>query len=220
MNALLGSLQTCIESHFPGMAASLNPGASDADMDAFERAIGASLPSSVRALYRWHNGQAGDTGHDVIGLFFGLPFLTLDESLRHWKEGTDFLDDMTAVERTAASSQYCCLPRGTVRQCAASKAWIPLADDAGGAYLGIDLDPDAAGSMGQVISFGGREFTRVQAGASLEQFLERLLGLYENGEYALVEEDDDEFSLSTVEPDTDHFLDYLRLKAQAQYPDV
>ncbi|CUI09512.1 SMI1/KNR4 family protein [Massilia antarctica] len=210
MNELLDRLQGCIETRFPHMAASLKPGASDADIDAFEDAIGAALPSSVRALYRWHNGQADDADHNVIGLFFGLPLLTLDDALKHWTVET-------AGELGDDAASYTCLPPGTIRRCSASKAWIPLADDAGGAFLGIDLDPDPAGKVGQVISFGGREFMRVQAGASLEQFLERLLGLYENGEYRLVEEDN-EFSLSTVEPDTAHFLDYLRLKAQAQYP--
>ena len=134
---------------------------------------------------------------------------------RRWKRETGIVDRCTAEQLAAYAADYTCLPPGTIRQCASSKAWIALADDGGGACLGVDLDPDAAGSAGQVISFGGREFTRVQAGASLEQFLESLLGLYENGEYALVEEDDDVFSLANVGPyGATHFLDYLRLKAE------
>lgn len=214
MNDLLKRLQGCIESRFPSMAANLNPGAGEAAIDAFERAIGRPLPASVRALYRWHDGSAGAGGHYVLGLFFGLPFLSLDDALRHWKRDTDILDECTAEQLTAYAASYTCLPFGTIRQCAASRDWIPLADDGGGAYLGIDLDPDAAGSVGQVISFGGREFTRVQAGASLEQLLESLLGLYENGEYELVDEYDDGFSLASVDPYATHFLDYLRLKAE------
>ncbi|NHZ90832.1 beta-1 3-glucan biosynthesis protein [Massilia sp. CCM 8733] len=206
MNDLLERLQSCIESRFPSMAASLNPGASQAAIDAFERAIGRPLPPSLRALYSWHDGQADCADQIALGLFFGLPFLPLDATLAHW-------NSETAGQAGDDVSSYTCLPPLTIRPRAASKAWIPLADDAGGAYLGIDLDPDTAGSVGQVISFGGREFVRVQAGASLEQFLERLLGLYANGEYALVEEDEGDFSLSTVNPETRHFLDYLRLKA-------
>lgn len=208
MIELFDRLQACVESRFPTMAATLKPGAGEAAIDAFERSIGRLLPPPVRALYRWHDGQADSAGHTVLGLFFGLPFLPLEAALAHW-------NSESAGETVGDVSAYTCLPPLTIRQRAASRAWIPLADDGGGAYLGIDLDPDAAGSVGQVISFGAREFVRVQAGASLEQFLERLLGLYGNGEYALVEEDEDEFSLSTMNPGTDHFLDYLRLKAQA-----
>ena len=204
MNDLLDRLQACIAARFPAMEADLNAGASDAGIDTFERAIGRPLPPPLRALYRWHDGQAG---HAAPGLFFGLPFLPLSADLAHW-------NSETAGESVGDVSAYTCLPPGTIRQAAASRAWIPLADDAGGAYLGVDLDPDAAGSAGQVITFGGREFIRVQAGASLEHFLERLLGLYENGDYVLVEEDEDAFCLSTVNPCTDHFLDYLRRKAQ------
>lgn len=215
MNDLLERLQSCIESRFPTMAANLNPGASEAGIDAFERALGRSLPASVRALYRWHDGSAGAGGHYVLGLFFGLPFLSLDDALRHWKRETDMLDECTAEQLAAYAAVYTCLPPGTICQGVASRDWIPLADDGGGAYLGVDLDPDAAGSAGQVISFGCREFTRVQAGASLEQFLESLLGLYENGEYELVDEYDDGFSLANVGPyAATHFLDYLRLKAE------
>lgn len=207
MNELLDRLQACVTVRFPSMAAALRPGASDAAIDAFEHAIGRPLPPPLRALYRWHDGQAESAGHPVLGLFFGLPFLPLEAALAHW-------NSETSGEAAEDVSAFTCLPPLSIRQRAASRAWIPLADDAGGAYLGIDLDPDAAGSVGQVITFGGREFVRVQAGASLEQFLERLLGLYEHGEYALVEEDEEAFSLSTVNPATGHFLDYLRLKAQ------
>ncbi|NHZ37240.1 SMI1/KNR4 family protein [Massilia rubra] len=214
MNELLDRLQACIASRFPTMAANLNQGAGEADLDAFERAIGRPLPASVRALYRWHDGSADKGGHYVPGLFFGLPFLSLDDALRHWKRDTDILAECTDEQLASFAADYTCLPPATIRQCAASRAWIPLADDGGGAYLGIDLDPDAAGSVGQVISFGCREFTRVRAGASLEQFLEGLLGLYENGEYEIVQEDDDVFSLASVGPYATHFLDYLRLKAE------
>ena len=74
MNELLERLQTCIASRFSTMAATLNPGAGEAAIDAFERAIGRTLPPSVRALYRWHDGQADTSDHTVLGLFFGLPF--------------------------------------------------------------------------------------------------------------------------------------------------
>ncbi len=216
MKQLLDNLQRCIESRFPGTAARLNPGASDAQIDAFERAIGCALPVELRALYRWHDGQSTGDGPYVIGLFFGLPFLPLASAIDHWRLASAPNPAWSAAYEAEAAPGYSCLPSGTVKQASSNPAWIPLADDASGAYLGLDLDPDKEGAVGQVISFGGKEFIRVQIATSLALFLTNLLDLYETDQYELVEQDDDEFSIDTVGPRTSHFLDYVRLRAQGE----
>lgn len=43
--------------HFPAVAGSLGPGASDAELDAAEQRLGYALPPALRVLYRVHNGQ-------------------------------------------------------------------------------------------------------------------------------------------------------------------
>ncbi|KAJ9452094.1 F-box protein SKIP16 [Diplonema papillatum] len=59
--------------HSPGMLATLNPPASEEDLDTWEKMLGAPLPLSLRCVYKLHNGQAkpADDWNKV-------PFPTLD----------------------------------------------------------------------------------------------------------------------------------------------
>jgi cell wall assembly regulator SMI1 len=88
---------------------------------------------------------------------------------------------------------------------------LPIADDAAGAYLGVDLDPAALGTPGQVINFGGREFHRYVLAPRLDRFVEWIAGSYFRGRFALVDvEDEDVQLIATVDPRCEHFLDYVR----------
>ncbi len=49
------------------------------------------------------------------------------------------------------------IPPGYVRRIYSQRGWIPLVSDKVGNYLGVDLNPDEHGSVGQVIIFG-RDF--------------------------------------------------------------
>ena len=213
MREILYKLQKCMDARFPTTVASLNSGANEAEIAALEQHIGILLPEQVRELYRWHNGQSEDSCR-VIGLFFGMPFSSIDRVIQHWDRACSVLRKSSAQELEAWSKDYSCVPVATIKQAVMSRSWIPLSDDSAGNYLGLDFDPDVNGSVAQIISFGGREFTRVRAAESLEKFLENLLFLYEHGQYELIEEGENEFSISTVSPSTDHFLDYLRMKAE------
>lgn len=218
MQDLLDRLQRCLEEQLPGMAGSLNPGASDADLRALEQHIGHDLPAPWHALYRWHDGQSMDID-GALGLFVGLPFLPIKRVIALWDFEARPASPPSPEEVAEWAQSYSCLPPGTVKQRAFSPAWIPLADDDGGNYLGLDLDPDTLGAPGQVITFGGREFVRVQAAPSLPAFLEDLLRLYEQHEYELSEDEDDEDGgdavITTTSPYAEHFSDYLLERARA-----
>lgn len=214
MKKLLFRLQECIESRFPATAASLKLGASERQIEDLERRIGIRLPDQVRVLYRWHNGQSDETSS--IGLFFGLPFLPIDRVIQHWDFECRTLNGSTSDELDEWAKGYSCLPAGTIQRVVMNRSWVPLADDSAGSYLGLDFNPDVHGSVAQVISFGGREPIRVRAAENIANFLEDLLFMYEQGQYELIEEDEDEFSIATVSPSTHHFLHYLRMKAQAE----
>ncbi len=214
MKDLLSGLQASVQNRFPAMAASLRPGASEAQLDAFEAHIGQRLPAQFRELYRWHDGQDDDDG-TALGLFVGLPFLPLAQAQRHWQDECRALD-VPAAQQARDGQAYGCVPPGAIKPVPASRCWIPFADDGAGAFLGVDLDPGPAGQPGQVITHGGREFVRVGAAPSLSVFLADLLALYENQRYELIEQDDGEVSLGTLAPRTDHFMDYLRKVALAR----
>jgi cell wall assembly regulator SMI1 len=60
VKALLGRLEQWLKEHRPRYAAALSPGATAAELDALQTALGVPLPDSLRTLLAWHNGQAGD----------------------------------------------------------------------------------------------------------------------------------------------------------------
>src|SRR5262249_32933681 len=62
--ALLTRLEKWLASRRPRYREGLLPGASAAELDAFQSALGIPLPEALRALLSWHNGQSADfVGH-------------------------------------------------------------------------------------------------------------------------------------------------------------
>ncbi|WP_309714686.1 SMI1/KNR4 family protein [Armatimonas sp.] len=57
MNNLLTRFGTWLSVNLPDYYASLQPGVTDAELDAFETKLGHKLTDDFRALYKWHNGS-------------------------------------------------------------------------------------------------------------------------------------------------------------------
>src|SRR5687768_7352758 len=74
---LLAELDQWLARHLPEVAASLNPGASDEQLDHLATVIGVPLPDDYRALYRWHDGQKE---HSLTGPWYGLGFPSLHQA--------------------------------------------------------------------------------------------------------------------------------------------
>ena len=204
----LRGLDAWLASNLPDLHASLNPGASDAELDAAQARIGRELPAALRALYRWRDGQEDD---EPLGLFMGLPFVPLERALDLWAREARTLERASATDLERWAREYASNPPHAVARRVASLGWFPIADDSGGAYVGVDLDPGEEGAPGQVINFGGRELVRFVLARDLEAFVRWLAAKYARGEYALVDTDDEDVQvIACVDPDCDHFLDWVR----------
>ncbi|WP_394780448.1 SMI1/KNR4 family protein [Undibacterium sp.] len=141
-----------------------NPGATAEELQEFEQHLGVTLPADFKECLAEFNGQA-----DTPGMFIGSALLSIDEIKLQWdmlyevgKDGSlneDFADSMTAV------------PEGYVKPMYVNPKWIPFTHDSGGNYLGIDLDPDVNGTVGQVIIFGRDEQEKVFVAPSFTAFL-------------------------------------------------
>lgn len=70
-------------------------------------------------------------------------------------------------------------PENAIKKKYFNHKWIPVFEDGGGNYIGIDLDPDTKGTKGQVIIFGRDEEDMVVLGNNLEQFFDFCLNLME-----------------------------------------
>ncbi len=73
------------------------------------------------------------------------------------------------------TSQLRSTPTGAIRLKYFHLKWIPLLGDNGGNYIGVDFDPDAKGTLGQVIIFGRDEHEMVVLAPSFEAFLDLTL---------------------------------------------
>lgn len=56
----LTGFETWLSTALPGIHATLQPGASQLELDELETLIGTALPDDFRALYAWHDGQELD----------------------------------------------------------------------------------------------------------------------------------------------------------------
>ena len=201
---ILTEIKTLLANEYPELNASLNPPATEADISRLETATGLALPDELKQLYRLHNGESGNAG-----LFFGLPFISIDEALAEWKTW-ESLAGPTASLDTGITS----VPANHIKEQYVNTRYIPISKDYGGNNLGIDLDPGPDGVSGQVINFGRDEDTRFVIAPSLAGFMEFILHHVKNGNYTLEingdEEDNEPRSFLIKEPANSHFLDALK----------
>lgn len=208
MKAVLERLDTWLETNLDEVHADLAPGCSEAALAEFEELVGRDFPESLKALYRWHDGQKGKAS---TGPFFGLTFLPLAEALKHWASWKDLVEEWSDEDMAAASDFCSSVPPGAIKPLYANRYWIPFAYDYGGNHLGVDLDPAEQGSVGQVINFGRDEEEKFVVASSVEAFVEWLVEQFETGNVAIRVEDDGARSLNTKVPELHHFLDSVQV---------
>lgn len=131
-------------------------------LDAFELNIGFQLPPAVRDYFLVHDGQ--DVENDGDGLLFGLHLLTIDDVLEQYEFWRSVDEHDQVHNNQYLLSRMKSVPAGWVKCLYSNPAWLPLATDRMGNYIGVDLDPpsDQPGAVaGQVILFGRDIDTKV-----------------------------------------------------------
>jgi len=184
----------------PQLAASLNPPATQEELRNAEEELGFALPSELRELYLIHNGQK----EDGPGLFFGLPFLSLDDMLAEWKIWAELEEDY------ALEMEHFSIPADWIKELYINRYWLPISKDWGGNNLGIDLDPADKGVRGQVINFGRDEAVKYVIALRVSQLLQFIRDTAKEGNYNIIEEDEDYVSWSFGREGAVHFLDAIR----------
>ncbi|MGE8497949.1 MAG: SMI1/KNR4 family protein [Pseudomonas sp.] len=206
MNTAMERLDKWLDTNLQEVADDLAPGCSEAEIAEFERLVGRAFPESLKALYRWHDGQRGDAN---TGPFFGLDFLPLANARAHWESWKKVVDDASPDDIKDLSEFCTSATPGAVKADYANPYWIPFAYDHGGNHLGVDLDPGENGTVGQVINFGRDEENKFVLASSMTAFVEWLVEQLESGNALIAEEDDGGRSLNIREPESSHFLDAL-----------
>ncbi|MBA4536577.1 SMI1/KNR4 family protein [Bacillus aquiflavi] len=197
ITSVIKKLQEQLKIHFQPF---LNPPASEDKIKAVEKEMNVTFPEDLRALYLTHNGEK----QSGPGLFFGLPFLSLDEMLTEWKCWVGLEEDEELNTIDAYS-----VPQLWIKEKYANRYWIPISTDFGGNHLGIDLDPDECGKRGQVINFGADEEVKYVIAYHLSDFLTFITNTLKDGTYTIDEQEGDvSWSYGSIEQL--HFLDAIR----------
>jgi len=194
----------------PELRETLNGGASDEDIRAVEEKMGIVFPDGLRTLYLENNG---DTGDAMCGMILGFHFLTLDELYSEWNDWKDIIEKW-ATEDISDSAVYSSDPPGYVKTRYADLFWLPICEDGSGNHIGIDLDPDVNGKVGQVINFGRDENRKTVLADSLGAFFERLTRIINSKDFYIGEIEGENVVLlgSDDEEEGSHLTDYLLKK--------
>ncbi|HEY9060006.1 MAG TPA: SMI1/KNR4 family protein [Pseudobacteroides sp.] len=153
------------EKEKPDYKSYLNPAVELKEVSTIEEKMGIQLPDELKSLYLCNNGEK----ENLEGSILGLRFLSVGEMFLSWCDWLYVLKDkelMKACEKEAES-----VPENAVRKVYVNRKWIPFAHDQEGNYIGIDLDPDENGTVGQIINYGSDENRKYVIAKSLREFL-------------------------------------------------
>lgn len=187
--------------HLPRADEADPPPATEAQLRAFEAAVGPRLPAAVRDSYRVYDGQCAGPG-----IVYGLAVQPLADCLRQWQTwvkgyGSNLKDGSAA----GLDARCTCFPADFVKPVYFDRGWVPLTYDSGGNHIGVDLNPGPAGTPGQVIVFGRDDEFHTVLALSWGQFLTDLADELEAGNYRLGLADQDYPEFNPDDPHTQHF---------------
>ncbi|SLJ85647.1 SMI1/KNR4 family protein [Psychrobacter sp. DAB_AL43B] len=192
--------------HLPEVVKDLHPPATLEEVQLLEKTIGRSLPEDFILLYQWHNGQMGNA---ATGPWYGLEFMPIKKIIKSIELEKQIMEELGEDELNSMSEWMKSTPDGYVKKANSNPFWVPFAHDHGGNFLGIDLDPDKLGTIGQVINFGRDEERKIVASESVSDFLSWLVKELGNSNFNIAIEDDEDRSLNMLTPESGHFLDAL-----------
>nr|MCR5126920.1 SMI1/KNR4 family protein [Lachnospiraceae bacterium] len=195
----------------PSPKATLREGASAADIRDAENELGLRFPEELKGLYLANDG---DNKKSVCGMILGLHFLSLNEMRREWRSMKKTLED-PAINNNCQSTST---PEGCIKRCYGNNKWLPLASDASGNYIGIDLDPDIHGTAGQIINWGRDEENKMVFAKNADAFWERLTGIVNSRDFFIGDYDGEDVILlgtDDIEEGT-HLTDYLKHTASPE----
>jgi cell wall assembly regulator SMI1 len=162
---LLARLEYWLKTNRPDYLARLQPGVTDAQLDAFEAQFSLQPPTAFRDLYRWRNGQEE-------GCSASLQMNRMFSPLEAVADTKEMLNGMIGFDFD--------------REDWWRRGWIPFLSNGGGSHLCLDVAAEDGGRVGQLVAFWKADEDRPIEYPSLEAWLEDLVSSMENGELELL----------------------------------
>jgi len=168
-----------VKQNAPRIASDLqHRGATNAEIDAVEKRLGVQFPDALRDLYRL---CAGGEGSDLFPSLeeedMGFGLIPIEDITSCWGGEEDYgvgPEDVTTEPGIRAAYW--------------DKSWIPFADNGGGDYFCVDMNPAEGGTAGQVIYWGHEELTRQMVAPSLTALVQQLAQGLASGKYTYDED--------------------------------
>lgn len=138
----------------PDAFENLAPPATDAELEALEKAIGQTVSEELKELLRLNNGERDWAKCCALP---GLVFLSTEKIADRWRVWEELRRDETP-EALAELDKYATALDPGVRPLYTHRGWVPLFRDGDRSdFVGLDLAPADGGIIGQVINFGRDE---------------------------------------------------------------
>lgn len=157
MNTELKQLDELLQTKRPEYYEMLNEPLSIEEISSLEAMYAIQIPTELKTLYLWKNGQSLD---EFISLVNGSRFYPLEMVLNKNKELTAMIGNEIYIENYWNPS------------------WLPLFIDGGGSSICLDVSGIFTGDKGQIIKFWNGYNDRHVIAPSLTDFLKSLNQYY------------------------------------------
>lgn len=169
----------------PKMLEDLNPGATDAQIDELQTAIGRELPASYIASLKVHNGESDGWPFKVfadMGAYY--PSERIPEYWNMRRQVAEQVGlEFSAEEVADQVKNNIITVEGPVRPATHRAEWIPVLDCNGDVFWAIDFAPADGGSPGQIIQVDLEGGYWAVVADSFEKFLANYVEALEAGAF-------------------------------------
>ena len=153
------------------------PGASQKEIEAFEKKFSIKLPKDFKALYSYKNGSKyfsilPSTIHDVE-MPFSLMSLEQMEKTKQYFQNRDAL--LTEFPDFFTEEEIEKMRDGRIKPYLFHKQWIPFAEYCDSCFLMLDFDPDQEGKEGQILCYIHDPDEVIYAASGLSEFVDEIL---------------------------------------------
>jgi cell wall assembly regulator SMI1 len=170
-------LEAWLRQNAPDIYSTLQPGATEDELQTVEGELSVRLPKSVKGFYRIHNGQSTDKyGFTARHFLYGWQTPHLKRVVQQWKQWKEVLDkgDFDGIQSE---------PDKDVQSDWWNVKWIPVTQNSSGDHLCLDLDPCKGGRVGQIITVWHDAPERSVVGKTFQEWVERFVIGLEQGVY-------------------------------------
>ena len=171
-----------LEQHSPGTLNTLNPPATDHDIESIEDHYGIKLPADLEALYRLHNGQ-NTQGPDIVNFIYGQTFVPVSYGLDlHQGAIADYIEEIDFPN-------FQNIPKHVSPVKETPLNFFPILSGHSRYALCADFKPSSEGQFGQLVFYDSEGSSVMKVCNSVTELLSVFASDLESGLYTKNQDD-------------------------------